>query len=127
MVNTSLLGSHGSPGMQAGFHVPRQPPPRLHLNVQEFEEQKQEAWEDMAAVLKDLAMNIRSLNSNLSRLNAIVRAAAPFRWRYDSTLTRSRASQGGTLRETATAWKPHFEQRMQGSESLSTSIEGGKE
>ena len=33
---------------------------------------KQEAWEDMAGVVKELSMNLRSLNANIARLNSIV-------------------------------------------------------
>lgn len=35
---------------------------------------KAEAWEDMAGVVKELAMNLRSLNANIARMNSIVSA-----------------------------------------------------
>ena len=47
--------------------------------TQEFVEMKQEAEEDLVSVIKEMAMNLRSLNSNLARLNTIVSSTLQLR------------------------------------------------
>ena len=84
-------------------------------SLQEFQELKQEATEDLVSVIEEMAMNLRSLNSNLARLGSTVSLLISVS--VVTPVTSGRILQGQGLKDVSDTWSKHFDTETKEAES----------